>query len=423
MKIYKILLSVVIVCVMLSSFVISTYANSTVSVYLNNEQVEFETEPVFVNGRTMVPMRELFEKLGAEVYWNNDTKTATAFKDTTYVSVTIGSKFMDTFSKSIELDSPAIIIDGKTFVPLRAVSEAFSCDVLWDGNTNTVNVYSDDYIDYTQEEETQTVVNVATSFELLNAIGNNKRIVLTSNYYNLSDLAPIDNVHVEKQLNYDEAHLDGYIIKNVVNMTIEGEAEIAINEKMADVLQFKNCRKITLSGLTIGHTASYDEYRCEGAVTRFDTCDNININNCNLYGCGAVGIYADNVNNLNVYGGKIYDCTYTGIWLTNNSSAKVDSVEFLDSIHLSGFLKIVDSSIECINCNIHDIVCKDFAEGFIEIANWSGEEQSISFTNCSFSDNTFNNIASRGTQNVTFNKCTFSNNNGDMQNPNVIYNN
>lgn len=417
------LISIILSITLLLSISLSVSANQPISVYMNNEKINFDVEPMLVNGRTMVPMRAIFEKLGAEVSWDNATNTATAFKDTTYVSITIGSLFMNTFLEPIKLDAPAMIVDGRTLIPLRAVSEAFNCEVKWDGSTSTVNIYSDDYIDYTQQSTSQTTVNVATPTELLNAIGSNKRIVLTSNYYNLSDLPPVNNQYVDKQLNYDETYLDSYIIKNVVNMTIEGNAEIAINDKMADVLSFEKCGKITLSGLTIGHTTSYDEYQCEGSVVRFTICDNINVNSCNLYGCGAVGIYADNVKNLNVSGGKIYDCTYTGIWLTDNSNATVKKTEFFDSVHSSGFIRIDNSTINCTDCNVRNIVCSDWAEGFIETFDWVDEPSKITFTNCVFSNNTFKKITNGETKHLAFNNCTFNNNVGDMQHPNVVYNN
>ena len=243
--------------------------------------------------------------------------------------------------------------------------------------------------------------------------------MLTSDDYNLSGLAPIDNPHVDKQQKY----LDGYRIKNVVNMTIEGNAEIAIDDKDADVLSFMDCKNITLDGLTMGHTISYDQYQCEGSVVRFMACDNIRVNNCNLYGCGAVGIYADAVKYLNVSGGKIYDCTYTGIWLINQSDATVTKTEFCDSVHASGFIKLDNSTINCTDCNTHNIVCRDWAEGFIDTMDWYDEPSKITFTHCVFSDNTFERITNEETKFLTFNNCTFSNNVGDMQHPKVIYNN
>lgn len=407
-KIISIILSIAIILSM--SFFAS--ADQAISVYMNDEKISFDVEPMLINDRTMVPMRAIFEKLGAEVSWDATTKTAIALKDAEYVSITIGASSMNTHSGEVLLDSPALIIEDRTLIPLRAVSEAFKCEVKWDGTSSTVNIYSNDYV---RESTPQDIINVATPSELLAAIGSDKKIILTSNYYDLSNLSPINNEYVEKQQDYFDEFLDSYIIKNVTNMTIEGNAEITINDKMADVLKFENCEKITLSGLTIGHSSSYDEYQCEGAVIRFESCDTININECNLYGCGAFGIYADDVQNLNVSGGKIYDCTYTGIWLTNYSDAIVKNTEFCDSVLASGFLRIDDSTIHCIDCNIHDIECMAWVEGFIETLDSVDSPSAIAFTNCNFSDNKFNKIASiYDVSKIAFDNCTFNNNIGDM---------
>ncbi len=404
-----------LVLVMLLTLFVPTMAQGAIKVYLDNKQIVFDVDPLLVNGRTMVPMRAIFEALGAKVYWDNATSTATAIKGNAYVAVSIGSPFMETHSGAVALDAPAMIVNDRTLIPLRAVSEAFNCLVEWDNATASVHIFSENYTD-----TEQTIVYAATAADLLNAIGSNKKIILTASYYNLSGLAPIDNEHVSKPLAYGMTAFDSYVIENVENMTIEGNAEIAIDDKMADVLKFRECNNITLSGLTIGHTTSYDEYQCEGAVTEFDSCNGVNINNCNLYGCGAIGIMASNVTNLIVTGGKIYDCTYTGIWLTDNSKAIVTGTEFCDSVHLSGFLRIDNSEIKCVDCNIHNIVCSGF-EGFIETSDWDDAPSVIAFENCTFSDNTFKSITNKKAQNLTFENCSFVNNIGNMNHPAVTY--
>ncbi|MBR1969628.1 MAG: right-handed parallel beta-helix repeat-containing protein [Clostridia bacterium] len=413
-------ISIILSVVIILFFSLCAAANTPVSVYMNNKKIKFDVEPMIVNNSTMVPMRAIFEKIGAEVSWDNATKTAKAVKGRNYVSVTIGALLMDTFSGQVELDCPAMIVEGRTLIPLRAVSEVLNSEVKWDENMKTINIYSD-YIDYTKESSVQTTVYVATPVELLNAIGSNKKIVLTSDYYNLSGLKEVNNEHVEKQPDYDGTYLDSYVIKNVVNMTIEGNAEIVTDDKMADVLRFEKCGKITLSGLTIGHTTSLEEYECEGSVVRFNICDSIKVENCNLYGCGAVGIFGDGVKYLNVSGGRIYDCTYSGIWLYN-SSAIVNGTEFSDSVHFGGFLRIDSSVIKCADCIIRNIECAEWS-GFISTLDWEDYPSEITFTNCDFSDNKFKDITDFGTKSIVFNNCIFNNNTGNMEHPNVIYNN
>ena len=154
MKHYKFLRLITVILSMVLLASASVFANQDIRVYMNDEQIEFEVEPVVVNGSTLVPMRTIFEKLGANVDWDNDAKTAIAMNDTAYMSITIGSPVMYTYTETIELETPAMVVDGSTMIPLRAVSEAFDCDVVWDGATKTVNIYSKDYTDETAQDET-----------------------------------------------------------------------------------------------------------------------------------------------------------------------------------------------------------------------------------------------------------------------------
>ena len=121
---------------------ITDYADKDViSVYINGNLLVFDKPPVIENERTLVPMRAIFEALEAEVTWDNDTNTATAVKDGNVVSITIGSDVMYKNGEAIRLDVAARLIDdGYTFVPLRAVSEAFGCDVQWNEELQTVDI-------------------------------------------------------------------------------------------------------------------------------------------------------------------------------------------------------------------------------------------------------------------------------------------
>ena len=416
----KFVVFVLTLSIILTFLSLNVYSEKTISVYLDNEKLEFDVNPKIVNDRTMVPMRIIFEKLGAEVTWDESTKTAHAF---TYnydiargVSITIGAPNMrDAYDTSIKLDAPAIIDNGRTLVPLRAISEAFGCTVQWNAETNTVIIFSENFIDYSKTQP-QTTVQVATPTEFLNAIDSNKKIILTSNYYNLSDVTNIDNPFIENSNG-------SYIIKNIINTTIEGNAEIVINDIYADVLTFKKCGNINLSNLSIGHSNSLDSYKCEGAVVKFDTCEKINLSNCILYGCGAFGIYADKTKDINITDCKIYDCSYTSIWLTYQTNATVYTTEFCDSTHSSGFLRIDhSSSIQLTDCNIHDIICNDFGY-FIETFDRTETASTINLKNCVIKNNFFENITNQETKNLTFDNCIFDNNNGNMEHSSVVYTN
>ena len=94
--------------------------------------------PVIEDGRTLVPLRAIFEKHGAEVGWDGETQTVTATKGDTQVSLQIDSAEMYVNGYAKVLDVPAKLIGNRTMVPVSAISEAFGCNVNWDGESYTV---------------------------------------------------------------------------------------------------------------------------------------------------------------------------------------------------------------------------------------------------------------------------------------------
>jgi len=109
-----------------------------IKVKVNNELVVFDQPPVLENGRTLVPLRAIFEALGAEVEWEDSTQTVTAIREETEISLQIGSTKMTVNSDVKTLDVPAKLLNGRTLVPVRAISEALGCIVNWNETTQTV---------------------------------------------------------------------------------------------------------------------------------------------------------------------------------------------------------------------------------------------------------------------------------------------
>nr|QGT51084.1 hypothetical protein Firmicute1046_1600 [uncultured Firmicutes bacterium] len=109
-----------------------------ITVKLNGQLVNFDQPPTIIDGRTLVPLRAIFEALGATVEWNSETQTVTSKRGSTSVSLSIDSKTMYKNGKAVTLDVPAQLINDRTLVPARAIAEAFGCDVDWDSDTKTV---------------------------------------------------------------------------------------------------------------------------------------------------------------------------------------------------------------------------------------------------------------------------------------------
>ncbi len=117
---------------------------ASVSVMVDNKYLSLDVPAQIVDGRTLVPLRAIFEALGAKVEWNDATKTVNANRDEVYVSLTIGSNELTKDGEKISLDVPAQIVDSRTLVPVRAISEAYDCDVQWDGEKRLVKITSPD---------------------------------------------------------------------------------------------------------------------------------------------------------------------------------------------------------------------------------------------------------------------------------------
>ncbi|MBR5535788.1 MAG: CotH kinase family protein [Clostridia bacterium] len=117
---------------------LSVARDDGITVMVDDMPVIFDVKPTIKDNRTLVPVRAIFEALGAEVLWDNETQTVKATKENVKVSIPIGSKTMTVNNETKALDVSAVIEDGRTLVPVRAVSEAFECDVQWDNDTQTV---------------------------------------------------------------------------------------------------------------------------------------------------------------------------------------------------------------------------------------------------------------------------------------------
>lgn len=134
----KVLFVLIIALAFTAVFALSVSASEEINVFLNGEFLDFDVPAQAINGRTMVPMRKIFELLGATVKWDNSTQKITATKDDTTISMQIGNNVMKVNGNKITLDVSPKIIDGRTLVPVRAVAESFDTHVIWDDSANTV---------------------------------------------------------------------------------------------------------------------------------------------------------------------------------------------------------------------------------------------------------------------------------------------
>ena len=154
MKNFKKLLSAITVCAMLAagaSAPIPVSAADDINVIVNGKTVKFDVPPTIISDRTLVPMRAIFEAMGCTVDYDAASQRITAKNSSKTIILNVNNVSMvvtdqTTGSKTITLEVPPTIIDDRTLVPVRAISEALDANVGWDGESRTVIVSSVTYL-------------------------------------------------------------------------------------------------------------------------------------------------------------------------------------------------------------------------------------------------------------------------------------
>lgn len=151
-RIFALLLALVL----LFSVQVPAFSANDITVYVDNIRLEFDVQPQMISGRTMVPLRAIFEALGATVEWDGATQTVTAYNDQYFVIARIGDTSMTVNNTLKTMDIAPLILNGRTLVPARFVAEAFDCTVQWIGETRSVYIFTSDVEDDLFENITAT---------------------------------------------------------------------------------------------------------------------------------------------------------------------------------------------------------------------------------------------------------------------------
>lgn len=135
------------------------------TIFVDLNEVKSDTAPQIVNGRTMVPVRAISEMLGYRVSWIQDKQQVEVFEaDAEYPCIIMNidsttayyEKYVpglgDTIGAEATLDAPATIINGRTFVPLRFISEAVGYEVEYIAETGDIHLFSPEYKDAQEGE-------------------------------------------------------------------------------------------------------------------------------------------------------------------------------------------------------------------------------------------------------------------------------
>lgn len=147
-----------ILALLLACLILLAPAALAIDVYVDGEKLVTDTEPVITGGRTIVPVRPIFEALGATIQWNGVERSVTATKGNVTVYLKIDDTTAYVNGEPKVLDVSAMIMNNRTMVPARFVAEALNATVKWDGETKTVNITSPSAETSTPPEDNQSSV-------------------------------------------------------------------------------------------------------------------------------------------------------------------------------------------------------------------------------------------------------------------------
>ena len=163
-------------------------SDELITVTVNGVPLVFDQQPVMKDDRVMVPIRKVFEALGADVYWDEgewiggEWQRITAIKNNTLVQMEqcLSGDGIWSFSKRelsqdelslkpLNLYIQPVIINDRTLIPVRAISEALGADVYWDDKTNTVIITGDTSGNRKTDEENAAIeaFNAETAYNMI----------------------------------------------------------------------------------------------------------------------------------------------------------------------------------------------------------------------------------------------------------------
>jgi hypothetical protein len=128
----------------LSNSLVVVKQTKSPKVLMNDREIFFkDAKPFIEKGTTMVPVRGVFEELGATLEWDGKTETVTAKRFDAHIELTVGKLVARVNGEINTLPKAPVNINGRVYIPLRFVSEALGAQVGWEQKTHTVSINSD----------------------------------------------------------------------------------------------------------------------------------------------------------------------------------------------------------------------------------------------------------------------------------------
>lgn len=199
-------------------------ATATIRVEVDGNPLQMAVKPVLVNGSTMVPMRAIFEALGAEVNWDSSTRIVVATKQDTTVQLGIGDRRALVNSQTVILDNSASIVNGSTMVPLRFVSEALGAEVRWNSAAQLVTI---------DTSTDRSEVNTGNGANTGSSQNDNNNSVIIQTIIPEGTVIPVS---LDKQISSATNKVGDPVTVTVVSQA-NGDAEFPLGTKIRGIVQ------------------------------------------------------------------------------------------------------------------------------------------------------------------------------------------
>ena len=107
---------------------------------VNGEEKAMDSSAIVHDSRTMVPMKYAAEAFGAKVQWDKDTRTAVITHGEKVIKLPIDANIIYVGEEKIEMDTKAVVVEGRTMLPLAYIAQSLGLVTSWDGATKTVKI-------------------------------------------------------------------------------------------------------------------------------------------------------------------------------------------------------------------------------------------------------------------------------------------
>ena len=250
---------------------VPAYAADAVTVNLNGSQMEFDVNPVIENSRTLVPFRKIFEALDCAVSYTkeNGAQVVTANRGNQWITLEIGKNEITVDGETKKLDVAPKIVNGRTLVPLRAISEGLDCTVDWSADTKTVDIQkkqgqyavSSAHISKNiTDDKGNILITIAFEYPVIENKDNNAFITAVNEQYKKDAEAAISEA--EAEFKDSAAAVLASEGKNYHPMVFTRSFEVSLNQEKFDAYVKE----------TVGELLEYYQQNSEKALSAVNFC-------------------------------------------------------------------------------------------------------------------------------------------------------